>query len=94
MEDHGNTSDNMIDKIYLLEYNKIRREQIFYSHVICLDLLKQGFMPKSEAPMGASFLLMGENMAFRVVLIENEVTIKVKLNNLIVTKKGRIYGYH
>ena len=47
MEDHGNTSDNMIDKIYLLEYNKIRREQIFYSHVICLDLLKQGFMPKS-----------------------------------------------
>ena len=29
MEDHGNTSDNMIDKIYLLEYNKIRREQIF-----------------------------------------------------------------
>ena len=55
MEDHGNTSDNMIDKIYLLEYNKIRREQIFYSHVICLDLLKQGFMPKSEAPMGASF---------------------------------------
>lgn len=88
MEDHGNTSDNMIDKIYLLEYNKIRREQIFYSHVICLDLLKQGFMPKSEAPMGASFLLMGENMAFRVVLIENEVTIKVKLNNLIVTKEG------
>lgn len=34
------------------------------------------------------FLLMGENMAFRVVLIENEVTIKVKLNNLIVTKEG------
>lgn len=30
---------------------------------------------------------MGENMAFRVVLIENEVTIKVKLNNLIVTKE-------
>ena len=88
MEDHGNTSDNMIDKIYLLEYNKIRREQIFYSHVICLDLLKQGFMPKSEAPMGASFFFMGENMAFRVVLIENEVTIKVKLNNLIVTKEG------
>ena len=57
MEDHGNTSDNMIDKIYLLEYNKIRREQIFYSHVICLDLLKQGFMPKSEAPTGASFFL-------------------------------------
>lgn len=28
------------------------------------------------------------NMAFRVVLIENEVTIKVKLNNLIVTKEG------
>ena len=27
-------------------------------------------------------------MAFRVVLIENEVTIKVKLNNLIVTKEG------
>lgn len=27
-------------------------------------------------------------MAFRVVLIENEVTIKVKLNNLIVTKAG------
>jgi hypothetical protein len=59
MEDHGNTSDNMIDKIYLLEYNKIRRGQIFYSHVICLDLLKQGFMPKSEAPMGASFFTYG-----------------------------------
>ncbi len=27
-------------------------------------------------------------MAFRVVLIENEVEIKVKLNNLIVTKEG------
>lgn len=27
-------------------------------------------------------------MAFRVILIENEVTIKVKLNNLIVTKSG------
>ncbi len=27
-------------------------------------------------------------MAFRVVLIESEVTIKVKLNNLIVTKNG------
>lgn len=57
MEDHGNTSDNMIDKIYLLEYNKIRREQIFYSHVICLDLLKQGFMPKSGAPTGAPFFI-------------------------------------
>lgn len=31
----------------------------FYSHVICLDLLKQGFMPKSEAPMGASFFTYG-----------------------------------
>ena len=42
-------------------------------------------MPKSEAPTGASFFcLKGENMAFRVVLIENEVTIKVKLNNLII----------
>lgn len=28
-------------------------------------------------------------MAFRVVLIENEVAIKVKLNNLIVTKNGQ-----
>lgn len=28
-------------------------------------------------------------MAFRVVLIENEVAIKVKLNNLIVTKEGQ-----
>lgn len=27
-------------------------------------------------------------MAFRVILIENEVTIKVKLNNLIITKCG------
>lgn len=27
-------------------------------------------------------------MAFRVILIENEVTIRVKLNNLIVTKEG------
>lgn len=45
-------------------------------------------MLKSEAPTGASFFLIGGNMAFRVVLIENEVTIKVKLNNLIVTKEG------
>ena len=28
-------------------------------------------------------------MAFRVVLIENEVRIRVKLNNLIVTREGR-----
>ena len=28
-------------------------------------------------------------MAFRVVLIENEVAIKVKLNNLIITKNGQ-----
>ena len=27
-------------------------------------------------------------MAFRVVLIENEVSIKVKLNNLVITKEG------
>ena len=27
-------------------------------------------------------------MAFRVILIENEVGIKVKLNNLIITKYG------
>ena len=27
-------------------------------------------------------------MAFRVILIENEVNIKVKLNNLIITKCG------
>ena len=31
---------------------------------------------------------MGENMAFRVILIENEVEIKVRLNHLIVTKEG------
>lgn len=37
---------------------------------------------------GCFFFLIGGNMAFRVVLIENEVTIKVKLNNLIVTKEG------
>ena len=30
----------------------------------------------------------GDFMAFRVILIENEVTIRVKLNNLIVTKEG------
>lgn len=47
-------------------------------------------MPKSEAPTGASFFVFfwGGNMAFRVILIENEVAIKVKLNNLIVTKSG------
>lgn len=47
-------------------------------------------MPKSGAPTGAPFFafLGGMTMAFRVVLIENEVTIKVKLNNLIVTKCG------
>ena len=43
-------------------------------------------MPKSEAPTGASFFLIGGNMAFRVVLIENEVTIKV--NHLIFTQEG------
>lgn len=31
----------------------------FYSHVICLDLLKQGFMPKSGAPTGAPFFIFG-----------------------------------
>jgi CRISPR-associated protein Cas1 len=45
-------------------------------------------MPKSGAPTGAPFFLEEFNMAFRVVFIENEVTIKVKLNNLIVTKGG------
>lgn len=65
------------------------RKQIFYSHVICLDLLKQGFMPKSGAPTGAPFFcIWGKRMAFRVILIENEVAIKVKLNNLIITKCG------
>lgn len=28
-------------------------------------------------------------MAFRVVLIENEVAIKVKLNNLVITKNDK-----
>lgn len=28
-------------------------------------------------------------MAFRVVLIENEVVIKVKLNNLVITKNDK-----
>lgn len=39
-------------------------EIIFYSHVICLDLLKQGFMPKSGAPTGAPFFayFVGENI--------------------------------
>ena len=46
-------------------------------------------MPKPEAPFGASFLFIRRKcMAFRVILFENEVTIKVKLNNLIVTKNG------
>ena len=46
-------------------------------------------MPKSGAPTGAPFFRIGgEDMAFRVVLIENEVTIKVKLNNLIITRCG------
>lgn len=46
-------------------------------------------MPRLGAPTGAPFYFeKGEGMAFRVVLIENEVTIKVKLNNLIVTKEG------
>lgn len=34
------------------------------------------------------FCLKGGAMAFRVILVENEVTLKVKLNNLIVTKQG------
>ena len=47
-------------------------------------------MPKKRAPTGALFLLQkGENMAFRVILIENEVSIKVKLNNLVITKGGQ-----
>lgn len=48
-------------------------------------------MPKSGAPTGAPFFHIffgGRYMAFRVVLIENEVAIKVKLNNLIITKCG------
>ena len=46
-------------------------------------------MPKSGAPTGAPFLVCWRGkMAFRVILIENEVTIKVKLNNLIITKCG------
>lgn len=45
-------------------------------------------MPKSGAPTGAPFLSKGERMAFRVILIENDVSLRVKLNNLIVTKKG------
>ena len=48
-------------------------------------------MPKSGAPTGAPFFCIfcgGKYMAFRVVLIENEVAIKVKLNNLIITKFG------
>ena len=31
----------------------------------------------------------GKDMAFRVVLIENEVVIKVKLNNLVITKNDK-----
>ena len=43
-----------------------------------------------EAPTGASFFInRGKNMAFRVVLIENEVAIKVKLNNLVITKNDK-----
>ena len=46
-------------------------------------------MPKSGAPTGAPFFVCWRiKMAFRVILIENEVTIKVKLNNLIITKCG------
>ena len=46
-------------------------------------------MPKSGAPTGAPFFVCWRGkMAFRVILIENEVTIKVKLNNLIITKCG------
>lgn len=41
-------------------------------------------MPSSETPTGVSFF--GEKMAFRIVLIENEVSIKLKLNNLIISK--------
>ena len=34
-------------------------DEIFYDNLISSDLLKQGFMPKSEAPMGASFFTYG-----------------------------------
>jgi len=72
-----------------MKYNQSRDDKIFYDNLIFSDLLKQGFMPKSGGPTGAPFFVCWRvKMAFRVILIENEVTIKVKLNNLIITKCG------
>lgn len=42
-------------------------------------------MPKSETPTGVSFLWR-KWMAYRIVLIENEVEMRLKLRNLIVSK--------
>ena len=39
--------------------------------------------------LGNECVLGGVCMAFRVVLIESEVKIRVKLNNLIITKCGK-----
>ena len=38
---------------------------------------------------GSMYTKRGKDMAFRVVLIENEVAIKVKLNNLVITKNDK-----
>lgn len=65
------------------------RDYKFCSHVICTDLLKQGFMPKSEHRRVLFFCGKDIIMAFRVILLESETSLKVKLNNLIISKEGR-----
>lgn len=35
------------------------------------------------------FLLKGEGMGFRVVLVENEVEMRLKLDNLVVRKQEK-----
>ena len=65
----------------------------FYSNSILTNLLKQGFMPKTKGHRRMSFFFLatekyyiGEIMGFRVILLENELTVRMKLNNLIICK--------
>ena len=45
-------------------------------------------MPKSRSADGHSFFYVEEKMAFRVLLIESEVYVHLKLNNLVIEKEG------
>lgn len=88
---HGNVKC-CIDRIIIIyiafkskaSYNEIGK--LICDDLSSSDLSKQGFMPRLETPTGVSFSFGGKEMAFRIVLVENEVSMKLKLNNLIITK--------